>query len=252
MDRDTLVARAEQLAALHAENQPLVLPTVWDVWSARTAVAAGFGALTIGSHPLAESRGAEDNEGQTLDEVVAAARTIVDAVEVPVSVDLEAGYGQTPGDVIAGLLDAGGVGLNLEDTVHSENRRLRSAQEHAEYIGGLRSAADDAGVPIWINGRTDVFLHADDRSAVLDDAIARLNGLVEAGANSVYPVRIQDDDDLIAAVVQGVSVPVNCTAHPVKHDLARFRRLGVGRITFGPLLMSALTDSMTDMIEAWR
>ncbi|MFD0250134.1 isocitrate lyase/phosphoenolpyruvate mutase family protein [Streptomyces sp. NPDC127113] len=251
MDFRTTVERAQLLKQLHAQYQPLVLPTVWDVWSARTAAGAGFPALTIGSHPLADSRGAEDQEGQTFEEVLAAVRPIIAAVDVPVSVDLEAGYGQEPADLIAGLTEAGGVGLNIEDTVHSEGGRVRSTQEHASYIAGLRKAADDAGIPVWVNGRTDLFLHAEDASGVLDEAIERLRALEQAGADSVYPVRIQDDDDLLAAVVGAVSVPVNTTAHPVKHDLERFRRLGVGRITYGPLLQFAMTDTMKDMLGPW-
>ncbi|RSN66497.1 isocitrate lyase/phosphoenolpyruvate mutase family protein [Streptomyces sp. WAC 04229] len=251
MDFRTTVERAQLLRQLHAQHQPLVLPTVWDVWSARTAAGAGFPALTIGSHPLADSRGAEDREGQTFEEVLAAVRPVIAAVDVPVSVDLEAGYGQEPADLIAGLTEAGGVGLNLEDTVHSEGGRVRSTQEHASYIAGLRKAADDAGIPVWVNGRTDLFLHAEDASGVLDEAIERLRALEQAGADSVYPVRIQDDDDLLAAVVGAVSIPVNSTAHPVKHDLERFRRLGVGRITYGPLLQFAMTDAMKDMLGPW-
>jgi 2-methylisocitrate lyase-like PEP mutase family enzyme len=242
---------AARIAELHATRQPLVLPTVWDAWSARVAVDAGFEALTIGSHPLADSRGAADQEGQTFAEVIEAVRPIIAAVDVPVSVDLESGYGQTPADLIAGLLDAGGVGLNLEDTVHSEGGRVRTTAEHAEYIAGLREAADAAGVHVWINGRTDLFIHAADPEAVLDETIERLQAMVAAGADSVYPVRIQDNDALLTAVVQAVDVPVNSTAHPVKHDLERFRRLGVGRITYGPLLQMALTDSMKEMISPW-
>jgi len=97
--------------------------------------------LTIGSHPLADSRGAADHEGQTFAEVIEAIRPIIAAVDVPVSVDLEAGYGQDPADLIAGLLDAGGVGLNVEDTVHSQDGRVRSTEEHAAYVAGLRGAA---------------------------------------------------------------------------------------------------------------
>ncbi len=247
-----LQARARTLSDLHATRRPLVLPTVWDVWSARTAVDAGFEALTIGSHPLADSRGFADNEGMTLSDVVAAARPITAAVEVPISVDLEAGYGRTPQDLVDALLEAGGVGLNIEDTVHSEGGRLRSAEEHAQLVAGLRDASTAAGVPVWINGRTDLFLHADDRTAVLDEAVERLQALVEAGADSVYPVRIQDDPTLIEAIVAALDVPVNCTAHPVTHDLAAFARLGVGRITFGPLLQAALTEQMGSMIAGWR
>ncbi|MFB8102022.1 MULTISPECIES: isocitrate lyase/phosphoenolpyruvate mutase family protein [unclassified Streptomyces] len=251
MDSRTTVERAQRLGQLHADHQPLVLPTVWDAWSARTAAAAGFSALTVGSHPLADSRGAKDQEGQTFEEVLAAARPIIASVDIPVSVDLEAGYGQKPADLIAGLIEVGGVGLNIEDTVHSEGGRVRTTEEHAGYIAGLRAAADDAGVPVWINGRTDLFLHAEDAAAVLDEAIERLRALEQAGADSVYPVKIQDNDELLAAVTAAVAVPVNSTAHPVKHDLERFRRLGVGRITYGPLLQLALTDAMKDMLGPW-
>lgn len=251
MDFRTAVERAQRLKQLHTEYQPLVLPTVWDVWSARTAADAGFPALTIGSHPLADSRGAEDQEGQTFEEVLAAVRPIIAAVEIPVSVDLEAGYGQQPADIVAGLTEIGGAGLNIEDTVHSEGGRLRTTKEHAAYIAGLRSAADDAGIPLWVNGRTDVFLRAEDPAAVLDEAIERLRALAVAGADSVYPVRIQDDDELLAAVTAAVDVPVNSTAHPAKHDLERFRRLGVGRITYGPLLQFAMTDAMKETLGPW-
>ncbi|MFF3015644.1 isocitrate lyase/phosphoenolpyruvate mutase family protein [Streptomyces sp. NPDC057939] len=251
MDIRTTVERAQRLKQLHAEYQPLVLPTVWDAWSARTAAAAGFPALTIGSHPLADARGADDHEGQTFEEVLAAVRPIIAAVDIPVSVDLEAGYGQDPADLVAGLIEVGGVGLNIEDTVHSDGGRVRSTQEHAGYVAGLRAAADDAGVPVWINGRTDLFMHAEDAASALGEAVERLQAMEQAGADSVYPVGIQDDDDLLVAVIAAVAIPVNSTAHPVKHDLARFRRLGVGRITYGPLLQFAMTDAMKDMLGRW-
>ncbi|MFJ9342165.1 isocitrate lyase/phosphoenolpyruvate mutase family protein [Streptomyces sp. NPDC101733] len=251
MDLRTAVERAQRLKQLHAAYEPLVLPTVWDAWSARTAAGAGFSALTIGSHPLADSRGAQDHEGQTFEEVLAAVRPIIAAVDIPVSVDLEAGYGQDPADLMAGLIEVGGVGLNIEDTVHSEGGRVRSTREHARYVAGLRAAADDAGVPVWVNGRTDLFLHAEDASGVLDEVIERLRALEQAGADSVYPVGIQDDDELLAAVIGAVGIPVNSTAHPVKHDLERFRRLGVGRITYGPLLQLAMTDAMKDTLGPW-
>ena len=252
MADDRTIDNARRLKELHGGGGTLVLPTVWDVWSARVAVGAGFEALTIGSHPLADSRGAKDNEGQTLDEVLTAVRPIIAAVDVPVSVDLEAGYGADPADLIAGLIEAGGAGLNLEDTVHSEGGRLRTTEEHAAYIGGLRAAADDAGVPIVVNGRTDLFAHADDPSSVLDEAIERLRALVAAGADTVYPVKIHEDDALISAVVGAIDVPVNITAHPGKHTLERLQGLGVGRVTFGPLLQMALTAHTEELLGRWR
>lgn len=252
MADDRTVKNAKRLKELHGAGGTLVLPTVWDVWSAKVAADAGFSALTIGSHPLADSRGAKDNEGQTLDEVLTAVRPIIAAVDVPISVDLEAGYGASPADLITGLIEAGGAGLNIEDTVHSEGGRLRTTEEHATYVGGLRAAADDAGVPIVVNGRTDLFAHADDPASVLDEAIERLTALVAAGADTVYPVKIQDADELIAAVVKAIDVPVNITAHPGKHTLERLQGLGVGRVTFGPLLQAALTEHTQELLARWK
>ena len=123
-----LQERAAALLELHQPGNPVVLPTVWDAWSAKLAVDAGFAALTVGSHPVADSIGKPDNEGMTFDDLLARVVQITDAVQVPVSVDIESGYGEAPARLIDGLLGAGAVGLNIEDTVHSEGGRLRSSQ----------------------------------------------------------------------------------------------------------------------------
>ena len=242
---------AARLRELHATTRPLVLPTVWDAWSAKVAVGVGFAALTIGGHPLADALGSEDGEHLELEHVFAAVRPIIASVGVPVSVDLESGYGHPPADLVAGLVEVGAAGLNIEDTVHREGGRMRSAEEHAAYVAGLREAADAAGVPLVINGRTDLFMRADDKHAVLEEAIARLRLLVEAGADTVYPVRVQSHDDLVEAVCRAMTVPVNVTAHPVDDSLAHLTALGVGRITFGPRLQAALTDYSRNIEARW-
>ena len=142
--KQVLEERAAALLALHQPGNPVVLPTVWDAWSAKLAVDAGFAALTVGSHPVADSIGKSDNEGMTFDDLLARVVEITDAVQVPVSVDIESGYGEAPTRLIDGLLGVGAVGLNIEDTVHSEGGRLRSSTEHAELVGALRAAADAA------------------------------------------------------------------------------------------------------------
>src|ERR1700730_3689784 len=159
--KEHLAQRAVTLLDLHRPGDPVVLPTVWDAWSARLAVDAGFAALTIGSHPVADSIGKPDNEGMSFDDVLSRVEQITAAVDVPVSVDVESGYGLPASRLIDGLLGAGAVGLNIEDTVHSEGKRLRSADEHAELVGALRAAADQAGVHLVINARTDLFLRKD-------------------------------------------------------------------------------------------
>jgi 2-methylisocitrate lyase-like PEP mutase family enzyme len=251
MSDQVLKERADALLALHQPGNPVVLPTVWDAWSARLAADAGFAALTVGSHPLADSIGKADQEGMTFDDVLARVKEITAAVDVPVSVDIESGYAQSPKRLIDGLLDAGAVGLNIEDTVHSEGGRLRSSSEHAELVGALRKAADAAGVHVVINARTDLFLRQDgEESDRVDRAIARLKEAAEAGADSLYPVG-RHDPDTLRRLASELPLPINAIALPDESDPASFGPLGVGRISFGPFFQSALAKCAKEMLARW-
>jgi 2-methylisocitrate lyase-like PEP mutase family enzyme len=251
MPNEVLKERAEALLALHQPGNPVVLPTVWDAWSARLAVDAGFAALTVGSHPLADSIGKADQEGMSFDDVVARVKEITAAVDVPVSVDIESGYGESAARLIEGLLEAGAVGLNIEDTVHKEDGRLRSSTEHAELVGALRKAADAAGVHVVINARTDLFLRQDgDESDRVDRAIARLKEAAEAGADSLYPVG-RHDPDTLRRLASELPLPINAIALPDESDPASFGPLGVGRISFGPFFQYALSKHAKGILARW-
>ena len=251
MSNQVLNERAERLLALHQPGNPVVLPTVWDAWSARLAVDAGFAALTVGSHPVADSVGKADQEGMTYDDVVTRVKQITAAVDVPVSVDIESGYAESPTLLITGLLEAGAVGLNIEDTVHSEGGRLRSSSEHAELVGALRKAADATGVHMVINARTDLFLRQDgDESDRVDRAIARLKEAAAAGADSLYPVGRHDPDTLRRLATE-LPLPINAIALPDQDDPASFGPLGVGRISFGPFLQGALSGRAKEILARW-
>jgi 2-methylisocitrate lyase-like PEP mutase family enzyme len=251
MSNQVLNERAERLLALHQPGNPVVLPTVWDAWSARLAVDAGFAALTVGSHPVADSVGKADQEGMTYDDVVTRVKQITAAVDVPVSVDIESGYAESPPLLITGLLEAGAVGLNIEDTVHSEGGRLRSSSEHAELVGALRKAADATGVHVVINARTDLFLRQDgDESDRVDRAIARLKEAAAAGADSLYPVGRHDPDTLRRLATE-LPLPINAIALPDQDDPASFGPLGVGRISFGPFLQGALSGRAKEILARW-
>ena len=251
MSNEVLKERAEALLALHQPGNPVVLPTVWDAWSARLAVDAGFAALTVGSHPLADSIGKADQEGMTFEDVLTRVKEITAAVDVPVSVDIESGYGESPTRLITGLLDAGAVGLNIEDTVHSEGGRLRSASEHAELVGALRKAADAAGVHVVINARTDLLLRQDgDESDRVDRAIARLKEAAAAGADSLYPVGLLDPDTLRRLATE-LPLPINAIGLPDQSDPASFGPAGVGRISFGPFLQGALSGRAREILARW-
>ena len=251
MSNQVLNERAERLLALHQPGNPVVLPTVWDAWSARLAVDAGFAALTVGSHPVADSVGKADQEGMTYDDVVTRVKQITASVDVPVSVDIESGYAESPTILITGLLEAGAVGLNIEDTVHSEGGRLRSSSEHAELVGALRKAADATGVHVVINARTDLFLRQDgDESDRVDRAIARLKEAAAAGADSLYPVGRHDPDTLRRLATE-LPLPINAIALPDQDDPASFGPLGVGRISFGPFLQGALSGRAKEILARW-
>lgn len=251
MSDHILKERADSLLALHQPGNPVVLPTVWDAWSAKLAVDAGFAALTIGSHPMADSIGKEDGEVMSFDDVVTRVAQITAAVDVPISVDIESGYGESASRLINGLLEAGAVGLNIEDTVHKEGKRLRSSSEHAELVGALRTAADDAGVHVVVNARTDLFLRGDgDEADRVDRAIARLKEAAAAGADSLYPVG-RHDPETMRHLTSELPLPVNAIALPDQDDPTSFGPLGVGRISFGPFLQRALSGHASDMLQRW-
>ncbi|MGV9819543.1 isocitrate lyase/PEP mutase family protein [Nocardia xishanensis] len=248
----TLESKAKELLALHRPGNPVVLPTVWDAWSANLAVNAGFSALTVGSHPVADSIGRGDNEGMTFAELLTRVRQITDAVDVPISVDIEAGYGHEPAQLIEGLLDVGAVGLNIEDTVHSEAGRLRGDQEHADLVHGLREFADAAGVHVVVNARTDLFLRQiGDEADRMDRAIARLTLAASAGADVLYPVGRHSDADM-RRLTSELPLPVNAIGLPDKSDRAELAAQGVARISFGPYLQFALATEANRLLERWK
>ncbi|MEC4841767.1 isocitrate lyase/phosphoenolpyruvate mutase family protein [Mycobacteroides chelonae] len=247
-----LAAKAVLLKSLHVPGDPVFLPTVWDAWSAKLAADAGFAALTVGSHPLADSVGKADAEGMSFEDVVARVSQITAAVDLPVSVDIESGYAQTPQRLIEGLIEAGAVGLNIEDSVHSEGGRIREPQEHADLVGALRVAADESGVPVVINARTDILLRQiGDESDRVDRAITRLTLAAEAGADSLYPVG-RHDSDVQRRLTSELPLPVNAIALPDVDDPASFGPLGVGRISFGPFLQRALSARAEEILARWR
>jgi 2-methylisocitrate lyase-like PEP mutase family enzyme len=229
---DGLAAKAEHLRSLHVPGRPLVLPNAWDAASARAVEAAGFLAVATASAAIAESLGYRDGEGTPVDAMFAAVARVVGAVAVPVSADMEAGYGLPAAELADRLLATGAVGCNLEDTDHRSGG-LVDAELQAGRIAELRGAAS---VPIVINARIDVHLRrVGPPEQRLREAIRRARLYLAAGADCVYPIGVADEPT-ISALVAGAGGPINIYAQPSAPPLARLAGLGVARVSYGPWL----------------
>src|SRR6476660_7389615 len=149
-----LDGRCNLLRSLHRRGDPLLLPNAWDVATAKAVVAAGYAVVATTSWAVAAALGYEDGERAPADEMLAAAARIARSVDVPVTVDAEAGYGMEPAELVAALRDAGAAGCNLEDTDHTAGN-LRDTDGHATWLNAVREAASGQGYPLVINARVD-------------------------------------------------------------------------------------------------
>jgi 2-methylisocitrate lyase-like PEP mutase family enzyme len=241
MASDALTGRCDLLRSLQRPGDPLLLPNAWDVVTARAVVAAGFPVVATTSGGVAAALGYEDHEGAPGDEMLAAAARITRGVEVPVTIDAEAGYGMDPADLVARLRDMGAAGCNLEDSDYAADG-LRDPDRHAEWLGAVRQAATEAGYPLVINARVDVFLRpflagADPgtQEGLVPDAVRRANAYLEAGVDCVYPITLWEMDAL-RRFTSEVSGPVNVLRLPQAPSLAELAELGVVRVSWGTLL----------------
>jgi 2-methylisocitrate lyase-like PEP mutase family enzyme len=230
MMRHTLESDARRLRELHQIGQPLLLVNVWDVAGARAVLAAGSLAIGTSSVAMAAARGGTDDnrDGQA---AFAQLRQIAAGVDVPVTADLEGGYGMAADDLIDALLDAGAVGCNLEDTDHAAGNGLLDAQRHATYLAAIRAAADHRGVGIVLNARIDAIIRHPQRdpAAALDEVLRRARLYLDAGADCVYPISLRDPG-LVAQVVEELDRPVNVNP---SEPLAALAAAGAARISLG-------------------
>jgi 2-methylisocitrate lyase-like PEP mutase family enzyme len=230
---ETLAANAEQLRALHRGPEPLVLPNAWDAASARIVVEAGLPVVATTSSGVSASLGWADGEQTPADEMFAAIARIARVIDVPLTVDIEAGYALAPAQIVERLIQSGAVGCNLEDTDHAAGKTLREPERQASFLSAVRQAAAAAGVNLVINARVDVFLRAAPGTAApIDEAIRRGRMYLQAGADCVFPIGVTDEGAM-AALVDGIPGPTNQIASfRGGPGVARLRRLGVRRISF--------------------
>ncbi len=256
MNAHTQRERAERLRDLHSGSAVLVLPNVWDVASALVVARAGYSALATTSAGIAATLGYPDGERISRDEMLAVVARIAAAVDLPVTADMEAGYGATVAAAVAtaeGVIAAGSVGLNLEDAVDAHDagsEPLADVAIQVEKIRAIRAVAAERGVPLVVNARTDVYLAQvgapDGRFA---ETVRRLNAYREAGADSLFVPGVRDAKT-IGRLVGAVAGPLNILVGAGTPPIPELARLGVARVSVGSgLYRAALTLAERGAVE---
>ena len=244
-----MASKFETFAALHVPGDPVVLYNIWDVGSAHAVVKAGAKALATGSHPVADAQGWPDGQQVPLDFALANAKRIVDAVDLPLTVDFEGAYSDDPGEGaanVARLAATGAVGCNFEDQVIG-GQGLHPLDLQVRRIEAIRREVGDA---FFINARTDAFLKTqtyDD--ALVDSVIERGKAFAGAGASGFFVPRLADPRQ-IERIVREVPLPLNVIAFPGAPHKEDWAIAGVARISHGPFPHRALMAKLEEMARA--
>ena len=234
----TQIQNAEIFHRLHIKGDPVVLFNIWDAGTAKVVADAGAKAIATGSWSVAAAHGCGDGQALSLELALENLVRIVASVTLPITVDLEAGYGDAPdvvGETVARAIACGAIGFNLEDQIIG-GEGLFTLADQASRIKAARAAADHAHIPAFINARTDIFLQAsaeqhDDRLG--NEAVHRAHAYTEAGASGFFAPGLADER-LIARLCEACPLPVNIMVMSNTPSAKRMAELGVARISYGP------------------
>jgi 2-methylisocitrate lyase-like PEP mutase family enzyme len=236
MDIATQRKKAETFRKMHDRSRILVLPNAWDVASAKIFEAAGFRAVATTSSGAANALGYPDGEAVSRDEMLDLIRRIARGLNVPLTADIEGGYASGADALkttIAAVIEAGAVGVNLEDGINDGSRQIYPLETAVARIQAARAAADYAGVPIVINARTDFFLRGvGEQSARFDQAVSRARAYLAAGADCAF-VPGTSDAAIIGKLAAAIDGPINVMAVPGTPSAPQLEKLGVARVSTG-------------------
>jgi 2-methylisocitrate lyase-like PEP mutase family enzyme len=248
-------AKAAAFRDLHSGKEILLLPNVWDVASARIIEEAGFKALATTSAGIAFSLGYPDGQIIPREEMLAVIARIAKAVGIPVSADVEAGYGKTPEDAgrtARAVLEAGAIGMNLEDTNADSTAALVDLPLQLEKIHAVREMANRLRIPLVLNARTDVYLlQIGDAAKRYDETVTRLSAFRDAGADCVFVPGLRDAT-MIGRLVADLKCPVNILAGPESPTVPELFKLGVARVSLGSGPMRATLGHLRRIAEEVR
>lgn len=241
------------LRSLHVPGEPLLLCNIWDAGTAKIVAASGAEAIATGSWAIAAAHGKSDGEEISFEAVLGNIACILEAVDLPVTVDLESGYGPTPealAETVASAVKLGVAGFNLEDQVIGGDR-LYSVEEQASRIAAARLAADASGSRPFLNARTDVFIQAGPEPAIekcLNDVIERAKTYQRSGADGLFVPGLLDTEAIRTLCVAS-PLPVNIMVQANSPSCADLSSLGVARISFGPGPYAAAMNALTEQAQ---
>jgi len=239
------IAKAELLRSLHVPGDPLIVSNVWDAVTARiVASAPGVKALATASHAVSFAHGVDDGEGLTVEQALATAELVADAVELPVSVDFEKGYARDAAGVqrnVEQLISTGAVGINIEDSVGPAKAPLFSIEDATARVAAARAAAEATGVPLVINARVDTLAGGGE----WEDAVTRANSYLKAGADVIFFLGLSTEE-LVERAIAEVNGKISVIGHPGAVPLRRLADLGVSRVSFGPGILGLTLSHLHD------
>jgi 2-methylisocitrate lyase-like PEP mutase family enzyme len=235
-------AKAASFRVLHSGREILLLPNVWDVASALLIEESGFKAVATSSAGIAFSLGYPDGQRISREQMLAVIARIAKAVRVPVTADVEAGYGKTPEDAgrtARAVAEAGAVGMNLEDAMGDSPSVLVELPLQLEKIRAVREMASRLRIPLVLNARTDMYLlQIGDPAERYDETVRRLSAFREAGADCVFAPGLRDAPT-IGRLVADLKCPINILAGPGSPSVPELSKLGVARVSLGSATMRA-------------
>lgn len=244
--------QAETFSLLHRTGTPLILVNIWDPISASIVEAAGATAIATSSHALAQAYGYKDGENISIKEVARIAKRIADTCALPLTLDIESGYGCSPSNVedsVSLILEAGAVGVNIEDGRLDGSRTLRSIEEQQERISAARRAGERSGISLFVNARIDTYLLLKNNAVDnVKETLLRAKAYLDAGANGIFVPGLADPW-IINSLSKELAAPLNILLSPRTPSVSELTMLGVARISLGGMPFEFYRSSFSNAVR---